>query len=645
MTIRQRLLLWMVGSISLVYVVVLGVEFLNLRSSASEQTDARYREALRWRAGLLADELEQSAQAAQEFAESVSLAAAPQTAAVTLAERLLIRSSIITAVEWRLDDDDGLLVQGRFPALEDGGEPQALPYGEDIDPQSWFSFRPNDSWRRAVWMTNPVDQDGRSSRALVEISANAFEQRLAEPIVERSLLLLLDDGGRYLWHYKRDVMDRDTDIFSFARDMQQPSISEAARTALSGEAGKSRMPRGFITPEPYLIYYHPVGDTGWTLLTAVPEAELLAPVYAQLGRTLAVFMVGLLLIVFAVWLTARRITAPIERISRAATALGAGQPYESVGRGAPHELRLLDQALSNTVEQLRSLTLRQIEEVARREFAEGELRVARSVQESLHPEPLAEERLAPFGMHIFGANLAASGVAGDFFDYLIDARGRLIVCIADVSGKGARAAMLMAVARTAFRTAADTSEHPGQIIASINDVVLSTTHDIDGSFITMQVLMVDPNGQITFANAGHPAATLVRGDSTMAEAIPTTGTVIGAFPEAHVDAKCQKLRLEADWSALVLVTDGVLEAARIEPEGDRHREMFGAARLHETLALIPNGDAESIVRDVVQAVRDFEGESQTDDITVVALVRQRRKEAVSADDGLSTRDVRSGSPR
>jgi serine phosphatase RsbU (regulator of sigma subunit) len=632
LTIRQRLLIWMVGSISLVYVAVLGFEFFNLKETANQQADARYRESLESRASVLADELSRSALAAQEFAESVSLAAAPETAAVTQAERLLVRSSIITAVEWKLQEGSDTIARGRFPALKDGGATQALPYAEDIAPQAWFSFRPDDTWRRAVWMTNPVDQGERSTRALVEISANAFAERLAEPIVDRSLLLLLDDKGRYLWHYNSDVMDSDVDIFSFARDTQRPSIAEAARTALSGEGGKSRMPRGFVTPEPYLIYFHPVGQTRWTLVTAVPEAELLAPVYAQLLRSMTVLVVGLLLIVAAVWLTARRITAPIERISEAARHLGEGRPYESAAKGAPRELRLLDNVLSHTSEQLKALTQQQIEEVARREFAEGELRTARTVQESLLPEPLPATQLEPFAVALSGKNLPASGVAGDFFDYLIDARGRLVVCIADVSGKGARAAMLMAVARTAFRTAADTSDHPGQVIASINDVVLGTTHDIDGSFITMQVVFIEPDGRITYANAGHPSATLVLPNGSTRAILNTTGTVVGAFADAHANAPCEKLVLEDDWHAVVLVTDGVLEATCADQDAGGPRQMFSEAGLQQTLETLANHDAQQIVDELIQVVRDFEGDTQTDDITVVAIVRQSKPAELHADD-------------
>ncbi|MGD1915497.1 MAG: PP2C family protein-serine/threonine phosphatase [Phycisphaerales bacterium] len=622
MTIRQRLLVWMVGSITLVYVAVLGYGFIESKDRALQQTDERYREALEWRASALSDELDAAATTASDVAETVALAATPSRAADTLAERMFARLPIVTSVElvYSGAGTEGLK---RYERGVDGAlaEPRFLPAAVGLEPGAWASVKPDGADRRAIWMTPIISQDAVTAQALIEIPAEAFEARLGEPIVDRSLLLLLDDAGRYLWHYNREVLASDVDVFSFARDMDRPSIAEAARTALSGEAGKTRMPVGFVTPEPYMIYYHPVGETGWTLVTAVPEAELLAPVYTQVTRSATIMVLGLLLIVGAVWFTARRITAPIERISEAAKRLGEGKDYEHVATHAPLELRVLDDVLEGTSSQLTHLTASRLEEVARREFAEGELRVARSVQESLLPEPIPEDELRPFGLDIAGQNVPASGVAGDFFDYLVDAKGRLIVCIADVSGKGARAAMLMAVARTAFRTAADTCEHPGDLVVAINDLLLETTHDIDGSFITMKILAIEPSGRITFANAGHPHAAQITADGRVSAAAPPTGTIVGAFKDVHLQARTEHLELDPSWRSLVLVTDGVLEAAKASPGTGDEREIFETDRLHETLRSAAPLSAHQITDRVVRAVRDFEGDYQTDDISVVAIVR------------------------
>jgi len=611
----------MVGSITIVYVLVLGFEFSHLRQTATSQTDSRYREALQWRAATLADELDTAARAAGDVAETVALAATPGRAATTLAERAFTRFSIINAIELTYA---GAGAEGQFRV--DRGqaetEPRLLPAAIGIQPSAWTSFKQEGELRRAVWMTSVIDQDGVTAQALVEVPAEAFAERLREPIVKRSLLLLLDDSGRYLWHYDPEVMASDVDIFSSARDMQRPAIAEAARTALSGEAGKTRMPMGFVTPEPYLIYYHPVGETGWTMVTAVPESELLAPVYSQVTRSALIMVVGLVLIMASVWFTARRITAPIERISEAARRLGRGMDYQRATKNAPRELRVLDDVLEATSAQLNQVTASRLEEVARREFAEGELRVARDVQESLLPEPLSNAVLEPFGLEIAGQNVPASGVAGDFFDYLVDARGRLIVCIADVSGKGARAAMLMAVARTAFRTAADASEGPGDLVSAINELLLTTTHDIDGSFITMQIFMIEPGGGITFANAGHPHAALVQTEHVVSSVAPPTGTIVGAFDDAQLQAQTCSLTIEPDWRSLVLVTDGVLEATSSSTDQDNSRDIFEVERLHSVLEATANLSAQDITTKVIAAVREFEGDNQTDDITVVAIVRR-----------------------
>jgi sigma-B regulation protein RsbU (phosphoserine phosphatase) len=245
------------------------------------------------------------------------------------------------------------------------------------------------------------------------------------------------------------------------------------------------------------------------------------------------------------------------------------------------------------------------------------------MQESLLPQPLAVDTLRPFGLSLHAVNLPAAEVAGDFFDHFIDARGRLVVCIADVSGKGASAAMLMAVTRTALRGAADGADGPADIVRSINRFLLENTHDTV-SFVTMIVLFIHRDGTMAYSNAGHPPAICLCDQRAPLDIAPGTGTVVGIVPEDEAPAGQALLTLPADWTRLVFVTDGVLEAAQASA---RHataqpREMFGLARLHTLLASHSRAPASEICDAIVRAVQTFEGANRGDDVTVLVIARE-----------------------
>lgn len=105
--------------------------------------------------------------------------------------------------------------------------------------------------------------------------------------------------------------------------------------------------------------------------------------------------------------------------------------------------------------------------------------------------------------------------------------GRLVICIADVAGKGAKAAMIMAVARTAFRAASDSSDDPGVMLRSVSRVLNQTTTDTEGSFVTMLALTIDRDGRLLYANAGHPSGVVITRDGMVASCADSTGTLVG----------------------------------------------------------------------------------------------------------------------
>lgn len=620
MTVRQLLLLWIIGPITLVYLAVLGYEFLHLREASLAKADERYREALAFRSSSIEAELAAVATAATTAAETLSAVGNVDTASLDVPRRLVTRHAPVVQAAVLKRRDEGATAEiiastgdtiGRFVTTDAG-----RPVGE------WSSIRAEGEWRSVVFVTRaPLDQERGFVEVGVQVPARSFGHWLEAPIVDRSLLLMLDDEGRYLWHYNPDVMDEDTDIFTFAERVDQPSITEVALAAMRGEPGVQRMPLGFITPEPYLLYHHPVGPQGWTMITAVPENELLEPVYSQLRRTALVMLVGLIFIVAVVVMNARRITGPVERIASAARRIGDSGVYQRGTGSGPRELVLLDRVLADTTVRLKEITDLRVEDVAKRELAEGELRVARRMQEALLPPELHPEIAKHFGVDVRGVNLPARTVAGDFYDYFVSPGGRLVICIADVAGKGAKAAMIMAVARTAFRAASDSSDDPGVMLRSVSRVLNQTTTDTEGSFVTMLALTIDRDGRLLYANAGHPSGVVITRDGMVASCADSTGTLVGIDAPEELQASTASLDLPEDWSSVTLVTDGVLEAPEWNADGDP-RAMFGERRLHEAIRKTAQNETANPIDSVVTAVQEFEGIRHGDDVTVLCISRR-----------------------
>ncbi len=214
-----------------------------------------------------------------------------------------------------------------------------------------------------------------------------------------------------------------------------------------------------------------------------------------------------------------------------------------------------------------------------------ELAAAAEMQALLMP---ADTVPAP-GFETDAAYLPASEVGGDFHYTLRDGEA-LIVVVGDVSGKGLRAAMLVAVVSGILRETRE--RHPAALLAALNRAVAGQTR---GGFITCCCARFDANGVVTLANAGHLAPYADGLEAGVEAGLPLGLDPSTAYPETTALA-----------SRFTFVSDGVVEAENAQ------RELFGFDRTRE----ISTMSAQHIAR-TAQAW------GQTDDITVVTVRPQR----------------------
>lgn len=245
-----------------------------------------------------------------------------------------------------------------------------------------------------------------------------------------------------------------------------------------------------------------------------------------------------------------------------------------------------------------------------------DLTLASSIQQMLLP------REAPVfaGLDIDSRYAPAQKVSGDFYDMFALSETRLGVAVADVSGKGIPASLMMAICRTNLRQIAPRHASPAETLKELNRAMGGDMQQ--GMFITMLYAVVDTeSNEITLARAGHELPLISRQNlqsgTTLGEFVGSEGMPLGLVPDEVFSAVIAD-RIEAFGSgdALVLYTDGLTEAPN---EDDKE---FSSARLADVVRALHTRGAHEINTGLLESLRRFTGTPVLrDDLTLVTVKR------------------------
>jgi len=276
------------------------------------------------------------------------------------------------------------------------------------------------------------------------------------------------------------------------------------------------------------------------------------------------------------------------------------------------------QELTVRVEQLTHRIAEQELELerSRRQTAEGrdgyerDLMLACRIQASLLPRTLPHSD----GWRMAAAYQAAQQVGGDFYDIfeLPQRPGCLGIVMADVTGKGVAAALMMAFGRAVLRSASYNGRGPADALERANHVF---TIDVPtGLFLTAVVAeLCAERGSVHWASGGHEPPLLLRAASSRVALLPHAAPMVGMF--APLGAADQSVPLRPG-DRLVLWTDGVTDACA------RTGRRFGLRRFRDTLRATTGATAQGTVDAVLAAVHDFAGdEPAADDLTLLVIER------------------------
>jgi len=244
-----------------------------------------------------------------------------------------------------------------------------------------------------------------------------------------------------------------------------------------------------------------------------------------------------------------------------------------------------------------------------KERLEREMELAAEIQRQILPDPTAAPRLD--GWDLLGWNRPARQVGGDYYD-LFRRDGRLLFTVADVTGKGMPAALLVSTLHSALHLLLDRVPLGPELLSRLNDHILGTS--AANKFITLLLAELDAaSGELTYINAGHNPGLLLRAGGREVEELEPCGLPLGLLPGSTYRSGRLEMR---PGDLLCLYTDGITECA------SRDDEEFGEQRLVDVLVELRAAPLEDVAAGLDCETQKFAaGQPQLDDQTVI-LVRR-----------------------
>ena len=423
-----------------------------------------------------------------------------------------------------------------------------------------------------------------------------------------SYSFMIGQGGTYFVHPDTTKITRQT-IFT------QPDTAMVAlgHAMTNGEEGMRHMN---IDGKDSYVFYKPLGQTGCSMAIVCPESDIFRGFDRLRNSVRAIFLVGLLLMLYFFSRIIANELKPLRRLARKAEAIAAGQfETELPDFQRIDEIGQLSQSFGNMQQSLVKYIEELKETTAQKASIESDLRIASDIQMGLLPVkfPTREDR---DDVQLYAQLTPAKEVGGDLFDFYFRDE-KLFFCIGDVSGKGVPASLFMAMTRSTFRTVSAHESMPDRIVTTMNKTIADMNKN--HMFVTLFVGVLDlPTGRLRYCNAGHDAPLLIGvgvGELPCDPNIP-----VGFRPKWKYSLQETQI---FTGTTIFLFTDGLTEAM------DANKELFQMERVNDVANRVlakQQQDPRQLISQMTEAVHQFVGDAeQSDDLTMMAIqyIRQQ----------------------
>jgi len=458
--------------------------------------------------------------------------------------------------------------------------------------------------------TVPLVRDGTFIGVIAfDISVQRFCDYVDNTTLEGGHCMLVSNAGLLVATPNKTDQMLQT-LYDLAHRDNMPEATALADAMTAGQSGVRKLPLGPDGQRSWVVF-SPVESPGWSFAAVIPEQWIMDPVDERLRSNMSIMLGGLGVIIAMVLLVSIRVTRPIATLVASVRRVARGDLNSRVEGITSHdEIREFADAFNSMVVDLKGHVAALTSETAARQAVESELRVARSIQASLLPRtfPPFPDR-AEFDLHALV--IPARQVAGDFFDFFFIDDDVLALLVADVSGKGAPAAIFMAMTRTVIRDQARAGASPADVLTGTNRIIASDNDET--MFVTVFFAHYNTRtGELIYANAGHNPPCIGVPGSPVHRLAESTGTILGVF-EGQIYTQ-RTVQMQAGQS-LVLYTDGVTEAL------DANDNQFSLDRFEDIVATNPAASPEEITTLVAETVEQYRSSPLQDDVTLLALRR------------------------
>lgn len=238
------------------------------------------------------------------------------------------------------------------------------------------------------------------------------------------------------------------------------------------------------------------------------------------------------------------------------------------------------------------------------EFIRKELEVAETIQKQL----LISDFTRFKEIDVFGLNIPHHGIGGDFYDVIKKQKGTTFVCIADVSGKGIGAALLMSNLQANLRALCAQYDDIVEIVVELNRVLYNVT--TGEKFVTLFLAKINSKEEtLTYVNAGHNYPMFLSKGEVLR--LDKGCTILGIMPMLSPESYTFSFAAK---DILFMFTDGVTE--QFNPK----EEMFGSERTMQILRKYPTSSSEDIIKHILESLENFaETQVTTDDLTMLCV--------------------------
>jgi sigma-B regulation protein RsbU (phosphoserine phosphatase) len=370
----------------------------------------------------------------------------------------------------------------------------------------------------------------------------------------------------------------------------------------------SRLDSTYVGPDGTVDPVRPV----LAVFNARPS-QLSGRMFRSLGELRDTYLIAFVLIVIAFvvieaaalttgLVLTRQITKAVDELYRATQYVQAGDLSHRVRIERRDQLGVLGESFNLMTSSISNL----IEEQKQRQRLENEISIAREVQDQLFPRTLPQ---IP-GVEIEAICKAARAVSGDYYDFIQLSPTHLAIAIADISGKGISAALLMASLQAALRSqvlvAGSETMSTAELVSRLNKHLVRNTGD--DRFATFFIAVYDSAARnLRYTNAGHLPSFLISKDSALH--LDKGGMVLGVVEDYSYE---EGAVLVPPDSLLVGYSDGLVEPENV------YGEEFGIRRLQQAAIHVQGATPQVVAESLMTAAEEWAGTpEQADDMTVI----------------------------